>query len=166
MYDDIPNDILMTAYFTLIMPDNTGSVHEIQHVNVQELVASIRLMSQADVDRLFATIDEKHTEERKSPTTMDSRIQMIFSHLVNVYFRIQSEALSCEFLSSRPNTPAQSVMCLFQSLIDTKNKEQKQAVAEQVDKLFASAPPVAVSLPDLLPQFVTDSSVRAWIDSH
>ncbi len=168
MYENIPSELLVTVFFNLIDPDDEhkSTLHKIEHVNVQELVGAIRLLSQEDVDSLFALgcID---INSHCPPAKMDDRIQMIFAHLVNGLFKIMPEALTCNFFSGNPETPAQSAMCTLRSIIDAQKKQVKEDVARRVEELFNPGNKQAVlSLPEILPASVPKFSIDAWINSH
>lgn len=168
MYENIPSELLVTVFFNLIDPDDVrkSTFHKIEHVNVQELVGAIRLLSQEDVNSLFASGCSGLSRDCP-PTKMDQRIQMIFTFLVNGGFQIMPEALTCNLFSGNPETPAQSAMCTLRSMIDTQKKQAKEAVAQRVEQLFTLGNKQAVlSLPDILPASVPKFSIDAWINSH
>ena len=170
MYENIPSELLVRVAFTLVNPENedNNDIKTIEHVNVQELVAAIRLLSQDDVTSVFHDVYEHADDQVKNtPTTMDERIRILFSNLVNGVFRITPDALTCDLLSGKPHTPAQSVMCTIRSLINAQKKIEKEAVAKKVEELFnqGNKKPM-LSLPDILPATVPKFSVDAWIKSH
>ena len=139
--------------------DDGSFEKEILHVNVRELVAGIKNLSKEDANRLYS-------RSNITPSNLDDRVRHVFSRLVSDQhlFEIDSDVIACNLLTAQVNTAAQSVLCLLRSIIDAATQKEAQQVTEKINQLINQPEqrPELV-LPNVLPGFVSDSDVAAWL---
>lgn len=158
-YDNIPMDLSVIVTFIIQSKIKNAEAFpkEIPHVNVRELVAGIKNFSKEETKRLVSN----------DFPTIDDRVRYVFSKLVSEpqnNFEIDSDVIACSLLTAQVSSAAQSVLCLLRSIIDTTAQKEAQEVTQKINQLINNAkqPPELV-LPNVLPGFISDSDVAAWL---